>query len=100
MLEDAVATQDTITQVMVSIRRVRREASEAAEIVAATCHAHDYDDAGKRAIAWDDHQACGALVLALAGDATTIVRALRQATLNEILGAFVHVHLSVHKKLG
>jgi len=29
-----------------------------------------------------------------------IVRALRQATLDEILGAFVHVHLSVHKKLG
>jgi hypothetical protein len=60
VLEDAVATQDTITQVMVAIRRVRREAPEAAEIVATTCHAHDYDDAGKRAIAWDDHQACGA----------------------------------------
>jgi hypothetical protein len=81
-------------------RRVRREAPEAAEIVAATCHAHDYDDAGKRAIAWDDHQACGALVSALVGNATTIVHALRQATLNEILSAFVHVHLSVHKKLG
>jgi len=39
-------------------------------------------------------------VLALVGGATTIVRALRQETLNEILGVFVHVHLSVHKKLG
>jgi hypothetical protein len=40
------------------------------------------------------------LASALVGDATTIVHTLRQATLNEILGAFVHVHLSVHKKLG
>jgi hypothetical protein len=72
----------------------------AAEIVAATCHAQDYGDAGKRAVAWDDHQACGAVVSAVVGDATTIVHALRQATLNEILGAFVHVHLNMHKKLG
>jgi hypothetical protein len=50
MLEDAVATQDIITQLMVAIRRVRREAPEAAEIVATTCHAHVYDDAGKRAM--------------------------------------------------
>ena len=34
------------TQLVVAIRRVRREAPEAAEIVAATCHAQDYDDAG------------------------------------------------------
>ena len=92
-----MATQDTITQLVVAIRRVRREAPEAAEIVAAMCHAQDYDDAGKRAIAWDDHQACGAVVSAVVGDATTIVHALRQATLNEILSAFVHVHLSIHK---
>jgi hypothetical protein len=84
VLEDAVATQDTITQLMVAIRRVRREAPEAAEIVATTCHAQDYDDAGERAIAWDDHRACGAVVSAVVGDASV----------------FVHVHLSLHKELG
>ena len=95
-----MATHDTITQLIVAIRRVRREAPEAAEIVAAMRHAHDYDDAGKRAIAWDDHQACGAVVSAVVGDATTIVHALRQATPNEIFGAFVHVHLNMHEELG
>ncbi|HEX8762017.1 MAG TPA: hypothetical protein VF734_19040 [Pseudonocardiaceae bacterium] len=36
------------------------------------CHAHDYNDPGKPAIAWDDKQAREALVSALVSDATTI----------------------------
>jgi IS5 family transposase len=69
VLDDAVATQDTVTQLIAAIRRVRREVPGAAEVIAAVCRAHDYDDAGKPAIAWDDQQARAELVDALVGDA-------------------------------
>ena len=41
----------------------------AAAVVAAHCTAHDYDDPGKPAIAWDDEAARAELVDALVGDA-------------------------------
>jgi IS5 family transposase len=69
ILQDAVATQDTVTQLIAAIRRVRREVPGAAEVVAAQCTAHDYDDPGKPAIAWTDPEARAALVDALVTDA-------------------------------
>jgi hypothetical protein len=69
VLEDAVATQDTVTQLIAAIRRVRREVPGAAAVVAAHCTAHDYDDPGKPPIAWTDPEARAALVDALVGDA-------------------------------
>jgi hypothetical protein len=69
VLEDAVATQDTVTQLIAAIRRVRREVPGAADVVGAHCTAHDYDDPGKPGIAWDDAEARAALVDALVGDA-------------------------------
>jgi hypothetical protein len=69
VLEDAVATQDTVTQLIAAIRRVRREVPGAAAVVAAQCTAHDYDDPGKPAIAWSDPEARAELVDALVGDA-------------------------------
>src|SRR5688500_7418594 len=69
VLEDAVATQDTVTQLIASIRRVRREVPGAAEVIAAHCSAHDYDDPGKPAIAWNDPEARARLVDALVTDA-------------------------------
>lgn len=51
ILDDAVATQDTVTQLIAAIRRVRREVPGAVEVVARHCSAHDYDDPGKPAIA-------------------------------------------------
>ena len=69
VLDDAVATQDTVTQLIAAIRRVRREVPGAAEVVAEQCRAHDYDDPGKPAIAWNDEQARAGLVDALVGDA-------------------------------
>jgi hypothetical protein len=69
ILEDAVATQDSVTQLIAAIRRVRREVPGAAGVVAAHCTAHDYDDPGKPAIAWTDPQARAALVDALVTDA-------------------------------
>ncbi|UOY00886.1 IS1182 family transposase [Blastococcus sp. PRF04-17] len=69
VLDDAVATQDTVTQLIAAIRRVRREVPGAADVVAAHCAGHDYDDPGKPSIAWNDPQARAQLVNALVGDA-------------------------------
>jgi DDE family transposase len=60
------------------VRRVRREVPGAAELIARECHAHDWDDPGKPAIAWDDKAARDALVSALVNDATLIVNTLHQ----------------------
>ncbi|GAA3261125.1 hypothetical protein GCM10020216_101470 [Nonomuraea helvata] len=46
VLLDAVATQDTITQLIAAIRRVARQVPDASALVAARCHAHDYTDPG------------------------------------------------------
>jgi hypothetical protein len=69
VLDDAVATQDTVTQLIGAIRRVRREVPGAVEVIATQCGAHDYDDPGKPAIAWNDKDARDQLVDALVGDA-------------------------------
>ena len=73
VLDDAVATQDTVTQLIGAIRRVRREVPEAAEVIAEHCSAHDYDDPGKPAIAWDDAEARERLVDALVTDAHRVL---------------------------
>ena len=73
VLDDAVATQDTVTQLIAAIRRVRREIPGAGEVIAAFCTAHDYDDAGKPAIAWNDKQARDQLVDALVSDAHRVL---------------------------
>src|SRR5436190_22874785 len=65
VLDDAVATQDTVTQLVAAIRRVIREVPGAAAAAAAVCSAHDYREPGKPKIAWDDEQARAALVTAL-----------------------------------
>lgn len=73
ILDDAVATQDTVTQLIAIIRKVRREIPGAAAIVAAKCGAHDYDDPGKPQIAWDDSQARAVLVDGLVRDALALL---------------------------
>jgi hypothetical protein len=82
VFDDAVATQDTVTQLIAAVRRVRREVPGAAEMIAQRCHAHDWDDAGKPQIGWDDQAARDALVSALVADATTIVVALQEEKLD------------------
>ena len=54
ILADAVATQDTVTQLVSAIRRVAREVPGAAEQIAAVCTGHDYSEPGKPKIDWDD----------------------------------------------
>jgi len=76
VLDDAVATQDTVTQLIAAVRRVRRDVGDAAGVIAQVCSAHDYDDPGKPAIAWDDEAARAGLVDALVADAHRLLGAL------------------------
>ncbi|KWX60022.1 IS1182 family transposase, partial [Mycobacterium sp. NAZ190054] len=69
VLDDAVATQDTVTQLIAAIRRVGREVPGAGEVITAQCTAHDYADPGKPAIAWNDKAARDQLVDGLVSDA-------------------------------
>ena len=83
ILADAVATQDTVTQLVSAIRRVAREVPGAAEQIAQVCTGHDYSGPGKPKIDWDDPAAKDALVSALVNDATALVAALRGRDLEE-----------------
>ena len=73
VLDDAVATQDTVTQLIAAVRRVIREVPGAAEVAVAQCTGHDYGDPGKPKIAWDDEEARAALVDALVRDALNLL---------------------------
>ena len=83
ILDDAVATQDTVTQLISAIRRAAREVPGAAERIAAVCTGHDYSKPGKPRIDWDDPEAKNALVSALVNDATAVVDAFEGAELDE-----------------
>jgi hypothetical protein len=78
VLEDAVATQDTVTQLIAAIRRVARTLPGGAELVATTATAagHDYTRPGKPDIAWDDEAARDALVDGLVRDARAVLAAI------------------------
>jgi hypothetical protein len=83
ILADAVATQDTVTQLVSAIRRVAREVPGAAEQIAAVCTGHDYSEPGKPKIDWDDPGAKDALVSVLVNDANALVGAFKDAALGE-----------------
>ena len=76
ILDDAVARQDTVTQLVGAIRRVAREVPGAAGLVAAHCTGHDYSRPGKPSIAWDDPAARDELVSALVNDALGLLDGL------------------------
>lgn len=73
VLDDAVATQDTVTQLIAAIRRVRRFIPEAAAV---ELTGHDYSQPGKPRIAWDDQEARDQLVTTLVNDALALLAAL------------------------
>jgi hypothetical protein len=80
VLEDAVATQDTVTQLVAAIRRVRRLVPGAREVELA---AHDDDQPGKPQCAWDDLEATQALVSGLVTDALTVLTAVAEVDLDD-----------------
>jgi hypothetical protein len=80
LLDDAVATQDTVTQLVAAIRRVRRLVPAAGALSLA---AHDDDqDPGKPACAWDDAEARDQLVSALVTDALAVLAVVQDGDLD------------------
>jgi hypothetical protein len=80
LLDDAVATQDTVTQLVAAVRRVRRwwPAAGAVELAA-----HDDDQhPGKPQCAWDDPDARDGLVSALVSDALAVLAAVEGVELD------------------
>lgn len=73
LLDDAVATQDTVTQLIAAIRRVRRLIPVAAALELA---GHDYNEPGKPRIAWDDDAARQQLITGLVNDAQVVLDAV------------------------
>lgn len=53
-MADAVATQDTITQLITAIRRVGRIVPGGAEAIGVVCTRHDYSKPAKPVIDWDE----------------------------------------------
>ena len=80
ILADAVATQDTITQLIAAVRRV---GPGAGEVIAAVCTGHDYRSPGRPRIDWEDPAAKDALVSALVNDADALVAVFAGAELDE-----------------
>ena len=84
ILDDAVARQDTVTQLIAQIRRVGREVPGAKALIAAQCTrlvaltGQDYGSPGKPPIAWDDPAARDELVSALVGDALALLAEIDQ----------------------
>jgi Transposase domain (DUF772)/Transposase DDE domain len=83
ILADAVAAQDTITQLIAAIRRVARVVPGAAGLIAELCTACDYSRPGKPQIDWGDPQAKDVLVSALVNDAAALLAALDGRELGE-----------------
>ena len=79
VLADAVATQDTVTQLVAAIRRVRRLVPAVGEV---ELSAHDYERPGKPVCAWDDPHATQALVSGLVNDALAVLGAVADANLD------------------
>jgi IS5 family transposase len=80
LLDDAVATQDTVTQLVSMIRRTRRAIPAAAAV---EVNAHEYESAGKPVCAWDDPAARDELVTGLVNDALAILAALDGVELDD-----------------
>jgi IS5 family transposase len=79
ILDDAVATQDTVTQLIAAIRKVRRSVPEAALVPLQTAT----DEGGKPVIEWSDTSARGALVTGLVKDAEAVLAAAQAAPATE-----------------
>jgi IS5 family transposase len=79
ILDDAVATQDTVTQLIAAIRKVRRAVPEASRVALRTAS----DEGGKPVIEWSDTSARDALVTGLVKDAEAVLAATETAPLSK-----------------
>ena len=82
VLDDAVARQDTVTQLIAAVRRVGRDVVGAKDLITTHCTGlaaltgQDYTATGKPRIAWDDQAARDELVTALVNDALALLAVL------------------------
>jgi IS5 family transposase len=79
ILDDAVATQDTVTQLISVMRKVRRVVPEAGLVPLLTAT----DEGGKPVIEWSDKSARDALITGLVTDAEAVLSAAQAATVPE-----------------
>jgi hypothetical protein len=75
VFDDAVATQDTVTQLVAAIRKVARVVPGAAGVISRVCTL-DYSQPGKPSIDWDDPQAKQNLISDLVSDALAVLAGL------------------------
>ena len=75
VFDDAVATMDTVSQLVAAMRKVARVVEGAGEVIARVC-ALDYSRPGKPDIDWDDPAAKQSLVSDLVNDALAVLDAL------------------------
>jgi hypothetical protein len=75
VFDDAVATMDTVTQLVAAIRKVARVVPGAGEVAGRVCGL-DYSRPGKPDIGWDDPAAKEGLVSDLVTDALAVLDAL------------------------
>jgi hypothetical protein len=75
VFDDAVATQDTVTQLVAAMRKVARVVPGAAGVIGRVCKL-DYSRPGKPPIDWDDPAAKDALVSDLVNDALAVLAEL------------------------
>ena len=75
VFDDAVATMDTVSQLVAAMRKVARVVDGAGEAIAAVCKL-DYSRPGKPDIDWDDPAAKEALVSDLVNDALAVLDVL------------------------
>ena len=80
ILDDAVATQDTVTQLISAIRKVRHVVAEAAAVALHTAS----DEGGKPVIEWSDTSAREALITGLVADAEAVLAAAQQSASAEV----------------
>lgn len=81
VLDDAVARQDTITQLIAAVRRFGRDIPGGQYLLATHAKGYDYTRTGKPDIAWDDQDARDGLVSALVTDALALLAAVDPETL-------------------
>ena len=79
ILDDAVATQDTVTMISSQIRRCRRLIPQAADLVLV---AHDYESKTKPSCDWSDPDSRSELVDGLVGDGLAVIEAVNNVGLD------------------
>ena len=79
ILDDAVATQDTVTMISSQIRRCRRLIPQAADLVLV---AHDYESKTKPSCDWSDPDSRSDLIDGLVTDGLAVIEAVNDIGLN------------------